>query len=267
MAEHARAGASSATANSYNTRARTLAGGGEDHPGPTQRTSKTTLNKPMSQAVLQWKNKVEVFQDRIEELEAENSFLKQQLEEQKEGAAHSKKPDGDNISGMQTKDAMTSKSSSESSSEHSFNTSSESDSESESNSTTDEDRTSRKRTRKSKKSKKHKKDKKRKKQQENRMRASNITEVVSRYRNVLRCVQKGYRMSKAFKKAHVSRNGIKHTAAIAEIYFADRTILDEFQGDYKLLDLAKLCESRIVGELASKIIEMKKKKELLPFKM
>ncbi|KAL6476478.1 hypothetical protein MHYP_G00149770 [Metynnis hypsauchen] len=181
MAESVRAGANSVTANSYNTRARTLAGGGEDHPGPTQRTNKTTLNKPMSQAVRQWKNKVEVLQDRTDELEAENSFLKQQLEEQKE--------------------------------------------------------------------------------------ANNSTEVISRYRNVLRFVQKGYRMSKAFKKAHVSRNGIKHTAAIAEIYFADRTILDEFQGDYKLLDLAKLCESRIVGELASKIIEMKKKKELLPFKM
>ncbi|KAL6480984.1 hypothetical protein MHYP_G00090640 [Metynnis hypsauchen] len=77
MAESARAGANSITANSYNTRARTLVEGGEDHPGPTQLTNKTTLNKPMSQAVLQWKNKVEVLQDRIDELEPENSFLKQ----------------------------------------------------------------------------------------------------------------------------------------------------------------------------------------------
>ncbi|KAL7855874.1 hypothetical protein AOLI_G00194780 [Acnodon oligacanthus] len=164
MSKSTQAGANSATANggtanSYNTRAQPLAERGEDDPGPAQRTNKTTLTKPMSQAVLQWKNKVEVLQDHTDELEAENSFLKQQLEEQKEGAAHNKKPDGENICGMQAKDAMSSKSSSDS--------------------------------------------------------TSNITEVVARYGNVLRFVQKCYRMSKAFKK--VSRNAIKHSAAIAEI--------------------------------------------------
>ena len=37
-------------------------------------------------------------------------------------------------------------------------------------------------------------------------------------------------MTKAFKKAHVSRNAVKDTAAIAEVFLVDKSVLDQFKG-------------------------------------
>lgn len=72
-------------------------------------------------------------------------------------------------------------------------------------------------------------------------------------------------MTAAFKKACVSRNAVKDTAAIAEIYMVDKSVLEQFKGKYTLLQLAQLCQKKIVGELAEKIIEMKNNKQLIPF--
>jgi len=59
---------------------------------------------------------------------------------------------------------------------------------------------------------------------------SSISDVVRRYRRVLKLVQRGFRMTKAFKKAHVSRNAVKDTAAIAEVFLVDKSVLDQFKG-------------------------------------
>ena len=92
-----------------------------------------------------------------------------------------------------------------------------------------------------------------------------ISDVVKRYRRVLKLIQKGRKMSRAFLKARVSRNAVKDTAAIAELYIAERSVLDGIKGEQRLLHLAKLCQSKIVGELALKIEELKRKKKLVPF--
>lgn len=94
---------------------------------------------------------------------------------------------------------------------------------------------------------------------------ASISDVVKRYRRVLKHVQRGFRMTTAFKKARVSRNAVKDTAAIAEIYIADKSLLSQFKGKYTLLKLAQICQKKIVGELAEKIIEMKNNKQLIPF--
>ena len=44
-----------------------------------------------------------------------------------------------------------------------------------------------------------------------------ISDVVKRYRQVLRIIKRGHTMSRAFLKAGVSRNAVKDTAAIAEL--------------------------------------------------
>ena len=92
-----------------------------------------------------------------------------------------------------------------------------------------------------------------------------ISDVVKRYRQVLRIIKRGHTMSRAFLKAGVTRNAVKDTAAIAELYIADRSVLEEIKGKKTLLHLAKVCESEIVGELSLKIEELKKKKNRIPF--
>ena len=72
-------------------------------------------------------------------------------------------------------------------------------------------------------------------------------------------------MSRAFLKARVSRNAVKDTAAIAELYIAEWSILNKIKGEQTLLHFAKLCQSKIVGELALKIEDLKRKKKLIPF--
>ncbi|KAI2650879.1 Coiled-coil domain-containing protein 106 [Labeo rohita] len=76
------------------------------------------------------------------------------------------------------------------------------------------------------------------------MMIASILDVVKRYRSVLKHVQRDFRMTTAFKKAHVSKNAVKDTAAIAEIYVADKSLLDQFKGKYTLLKLAQLCQKK-----------------------
>ncbi|XP_053364897.1 protein FAM133A-like [Clarias gariepinus] len=117
-----------------------------------------------------------------------------------------------------------------------------------------------------KRSKKRKKENKKAKRSGGKgERVASISDVVKRYRRVLKHVQRGFRMTTAFKKARVSRNAVKDTAAIAEIYIADKSLLSQFKGKYTLLKLAQICQKKIVGELAEKIIEMKNNKQLIPF--
>ncbi|CAL8338550.1 unnamed protein product [Boreogadus saida] len=119
-----------------------------------------------------------------------------------------------------------------------------------------------------KKKRKHKKKnkKKSKKASKNKgLRVTTISDVVKRYRRVLKLIQKGRKMSSAFLKARVSRNAVKDTAAIAELYIAERSVLDEIEGEQRLLHFAKLCQSKMVGELALKIEDLKRKKKLIPF--
>lgn len=46
----------------------------------------------------------------------------------------------------------------------------------------------------------------------------------------------------AFKKTAVSRNAVKDTVTIAEIYIVGESVLDQFKGKYTLLKLAQPCQ-------------------------
>ncbi|CAL8342709.1 unnamed protein product [Arctogadus glacialis] len=123
----------------------------------------------------------------------------------------------------------------------------------------------RKKKRKHKKKNKKKSKKASKKSKNKGLRVTTISDVVKRYRHVLKLIQQSRKMSRAFLKARVSRNAVKDTAAIAELYIAERSVLDEIKGEQTLLHFAKLCQSKIVGELALKIEDLKRKKKLIPF--
>ncbi|XP_058616041.1 NF-kappa-B-activating protein-like [Onychostoma macrolepis] len=201
-----------------------------------------------------------MLQSRVDELEEENGLLKKQLEDKS-----AQEQDG-NMEITATEDeepqAMMLDSSTDSS------TDSSSDDSSSTSVSSDEEKKKKKRKKKNgkKRSKKRKKENKNtKKSGRKGERVASIPDVVKRYRRVLKLVQRGFRMTTAFKKAHVSRNAVKDTAAIAEIYIADKSVLDQFKGKYTLLKLAQLCQKKIVGELAEKIIEMKNNKQLIPF--
>ncbi|XP_052466464.1 pre-mRNA-splicing factor CWC22 homolog [Carassius gibelio] len=202
-----------------------------------------------------------MLQSRVNELEEENDFLKRQLEEK------SAQEQGMDLEIMDTgggePQAMTLDSSTDTTTDSSTDSSSSSISDS-----SDEEKKKKKRKKKNgkKKSKKRKKDNKMVKRSNGKgERVASIADVVKRYQRVLKLVQRGFRMTAAFKKACVSRNAVKDTAAIAEIYMVDKSVLEQFKGKYTLLQLAQLCQKKIVGELAEKIIEMKNNKQLIPF--
>ncbi|XP_067278018.1 protein FAM133-like [Pseudorasbora parva] len=218
--------------------------------------------KPVKQHIL-WKKKAEMLQSRVNELEEENDLLKKQLEEKS-----APEQDGNleiMATGSEEPQAMILDSSTDTTSDSSTDSSSESSSISDSS---DEEKKKKKRKKKNgkKKSKKRKKENKKVKKSNGKgERVASIADVVKRYRRVLKLVQRGFRMTAAFKKACVSRNAVKDTAAIAEIYIVDKSVLEQIKGKYTLLQLAQLCQKKIVGELAEKIIEMKTNKQLIPF--
>ena len=74
-------------------------------------------------------------------------------------------------------------------------------------------------------------------------------------------------MSMAFRKAGVSRNAVAATAPIAELFIAERQVLEQLPFCRKLSDLVKLCTEKIIGEIEEKVVEMKRKRELLPFQL
>ncbi|CAL8316879.1 unnamed protein product [Gadus morhua 'NCC'] len=196
---------------------------------------------------VQWKKRSEELQSRINELEEENALLKQQLE-QRPSANQGEKMDNTATDPESDTDSSSNSSTDSTDSRSSDTSSSSSD--------------GRKKKRKHKKKNK----KKSKKASKNKgLRVTTISDVVKRYRRVLKLIQKGRKMSRAFLKARVSRNAVKDTAAIAELYIAERSVLDGIKGEQRLLHLAKLCQSKIVGELALKIEELKRKKKLIPF--
>ncbi|CAL8349701.1 unnamed protein product [Boreogadus saida] len=199
---------------------------------------------------VQWKKRSEELQSRINELEEENALLKQQLE-QRPSANQGEKMDN-TATDPESDTDWSSNSSTDSTDSRSSDTSSSSSD-------------GRKKKRKHKKKNK-KKSKKASKMSKNKgLRVTTISDVVKRYRRVLKLIQKGRKMSSAFLKARVSRNAVKDTAAIAELYIAERSVLDEIKGEQRLLHFAKLCQSKIVGELALKIEDLKRKKKLIPF--
>ncbi|XP_034085353.1 coiled-coil domain-containing protein 106-like [Gymnodraco acuticeps] len=210
-----------------------------------------------------WRKKAEMLQSQVDELEEENGILKQQLEDN-----NSIQEQDGNLEVMATGDKepepMRLDSSTDSSNDSSTDSSTDSSSTSDSS---DEGKKKKKQKKKGKKrSKKGKKESKKAKTSKGKVeRVSSISDVVGRYRRVLRLVQRGFKMTKAFKKAHVSRNAVKDTAAIAEVFLVDKSVLDQFKGKTTLLKLAQLCQKKIVGELAEKIAEMKSNKQLIPF--
>ncbi|XP_051958255.1 protein FAM133-like [Xyrauchen texanus] len=183
-----------------------------------------------------------MLQSRVNELEEENDFLKRQLEEK------SAQEQGGNLEIMATGDeearAMILDSSTDTTTDS--NTDSSTDSSSISDSS-DEGKKKKKRKKKKvkKKSKKRKKETKKVKRSNGKgERVASIADVVKRYRRVLKLVQRGFRMTAAFKKACVSTNAVKDTAAIAEIYMVDKSVLEQFKGKYTLLQLAQLCQKK-----------------------
>ncbi|XP_058603775.1 protein FAM133A-like isoform X4 [Onychostoma macrolepis] len=210
--------------------------------------------KPVKQHIL-WKKKAEMLQSRVDELEEENGLLKKQLEDKS-----AQEYTNGNMEITATEDeepqAMMLDSSTDSSTDSSSDDSSSDSSSSSTSDSSDEEKKKKKRKKKNGK----KRSKKTKKSGRKGEQVASISYVVKRYRRVLKLVQRGFRMTTAFKKAHVSRNAVKDTAAIAEIYIADKSVLDQFKGKYTLLKLAQLCQKTIVGELAEKIIEMKNNK-------
>ncbi|KAK9958531.1 hypothetical protein ABG768_010644 [Culter alburnus] len=219
--------------------------------------------KPVKQHIL-WKKKAEMLQSRVDELEEENGLLKKQLEEKS-----AQEQDG-NIEIMATGDEEPQAMMLDSSTDTSTDSSSD-DSSSTSDSSVEEKKKKKYKKKNGKKrSKKRKKENKKMKRSGGKgERVASISDVVKRYLHVFKLVQKGFRMNAAFKKAYVSRNAVKDTAAIAEIYIADKSVLDQFKGKYTLLKLAQLCpkkkKKKLAGELAEKIIEMKNNKQLIPF--
>ncbi|XP_051959430.1 uncharacterized protein LOC127627191 [Xyrauchen texanus] len=230
----------------------------------TKSVSRMDSLKPVKQHIL-WEKKAEMLQSRVNELEEENDFLKRQLEEK------SAQEQGGNLEIMATGDeearAMILDSSTDTTTDSNTDSNTDSSSSSISDSS-DEGKKKKKRKKKNgkKKSKKRKKETKKVKRSNGKgERVASIADVVKRYRRVLKLVQRGFRMTAAFKKACVSTNAVKDTAAIAEIYMVDKSVLEQFKGKYTLLQLAQLCQKKIVGELAEKIIEMKNNKQLIPF--
>ncbi|XP_073718971.1 uncharacterized protein [Misgurnus anguillicaudatus] len=248
------------------TRAKTRRGNadGEGEDSVQKIAGKVDSLKPVKQHIL-WKQKAEMLQSRVNELEEENDFLKKQLEEK------SAKEQEGNIEMMATEDEEPQAIKLDSSTDTTTDSSTDSSSDSSSSSTSDssdEDKKKKKRKKKNHKNRSKKRNKENKKVKRSKgkgERVATISDVVRRYRRVLKLVQKGFRMTKAFKKAGVSRNAVKDTAAIAEIYIVDKSVLDQFKGKYTLLKLAQHCQKKIVGELAEKINEMKNNNQLIPF--
>ncbi|KAK3529935.1 hypothetical protein QTP86_009327 [Hemibagrus guttatus] len=119
----------------------------------------------------------------------------------------------------------------------SIDTSTDSSSDDSSSSSTSDSSVEEKKKKKYKKKNGKKRSKKRKKENKKMKRScgkgervASISDVVKRYLRVLKLLQKGFRMTAAFKKAHVSRNAVKDMAAIAEIYIADKSVLNQFKG-------------------------------------
>ncbi|XP_058603774.1 protein FAM133-like isoform X3 [Onychostoma macrolepis] len=228
---------------------------GEEGEDSTNKSAdKMDSLKPVKQHIL-WKKKAEMLQSRVDELEEENGLLKKQLEDKS-----AQEYTNGNMEITATEDeepqAMMLDSSTDSSTDSSSDDSSSDSSSSSTSDSSDEEKKKKKRKKKNGK----KRSKKTKKSGRKGEQVASISYVVKRYRRVLKLVQRGFRMTTAFKKAHVSRNAVKDTAAIAEIYIADKSVLDQFKGKYTLLKLAQLCQKTIVGELAEKIIEMKNNK-------
>ncbi|XP_077093592.1 uncharacterized protein LOC143745364 [Siphateles boraxobius] len=172
--------------------------------------------KPVKQHIL-WEKKAEMLQSRVNELEEENDFLKRQLEEK------SAQEQGGNLEIMATGDEETRVMILDSSTDTTTDSDTDSSTDSSSSSisdSSDEGKKKKKRKKKNgkKKSKKRKKETKKVKRSNGKgERVASIADVVKRYRRVLQLVQRGFRMTAAFKKA-CSRNAVKDTAAIAEIY-------------------------------------------------
>ncbi|XP_067274855.1 coiled-coil domain-containing protein 106-like [Pseudorasbora parva] len=223
--------------------------------------------KPIKQEILMWQNKAEVLQNKVNELEALNSELRQQVVEL--SAQQNDLIPSTSVAHEETGAVDLSSDGSTSTDVESSVTEESCDDSSSSSSSEETLRRRKKKKSKSKKnkSKKHKKNKKKDKKEYDKIkRAQNVRDVISRYRRLLKLTQRGATMTKAFRKEGVSRNAVAQLAPIAELYFADRVQFNDISfTPGKLAEFAEKCKEHIVGEVKKKVLSMKMKGSLLPF--
>ncbi|KAI4898684.1 hypothetical protein NFI96_018018, partial [Prochilodus magdalenae] len=196
------------------------------------------------------KEKLEWQNEKIEELQKERDFLRGQLSAL---TVKTKK---------ETMDKPVSVSDSETS-----ETSLSSSSLSSSSSSTPKKRKHKSKKKHSKGAKKHKKVYKKFRQ-----RVQTPSEIVCRYKSVLKALPKAKTMTRAFQKHTVDRNTVVSTSAIAEVAIAAPEVYEEAlakrpQGE-TVLAFAKRCEAAIQGdeEIKDKIESMKAGGTLLPIR-
>ncbi|XP_056102082.1 coiled-coil domain-containing protein 106-like [Rhinichthys klamathensis goyatoka] len=223
--------------------------------------------KPIKQEILMWQNKAEVLQNKVKELEALNSELRQQVVElsaqqndliPRTSVAHEETGAVDLSSDGNTSTDVESSVTEESCDDSSSSSSSEG---------TRQRRKTKKSKNKKNKSKKHKKNKRKDKNEYDKIkRANNVRDVLRRYKRLLKLTRRGATMTKAFRKEGVSRNAVAQLAPIAELYFADRVQFNSISfTPGKLAEFAEKCREHIVGDVKEKVLAMKIKGSLLPF--
>ncbi|XDV19479.1 hypothetical protein PO909_024944 [Leuciscus waleckii] len=203
--------------------------------------------KPIKQETLMWQNKVEVLQNKVNELEALNSELRQQVVElsaqqndliPKTSVAHEDTGGVDLSSDGNTSTDVESSVTEESCDDFSSSSSSEGT----------------RQKRRANKSKKHKKNKRKDKNEYDKIkRANNVRDVIRRYKRLLKLTRRGATMTKAFRKEGVSLNAVAQLAPIAELYFADRVQFNSISfTPGKLAEFAEKCREHIVGDVKKK---------------
>ncbi|XP_065096714.1 uncharacterized protein [Paramisgurnus dabryanus] len=245
----------------YNTRKKRNL---ESVEGECEAPAKTM--KPIKQEMLMWQNRVDVLQEKVNELEALNTELRQQVVE-----LSAQKVDpipGTSVAHEET-GAVDLSSDANTSTDVESSVTEESCDESFSSSSSETHQ--RRKTKKSKKkaeSRKHKKNKKKgKKDKHDKIkRANNVRDVIRRYKRLLKLTKRGATMTKAFRKEGVSRNAVAQLAPIAELYFADRAQFNSITfTPGKLAEFAQKCKEHIIGDVLRKVLSMKAKGSLLPF--
>ncbi|XP_073674447.1 uncharacterized protein [Garra rufa] len=231
-----------------------------------------TTMKPIKQEILMWQNKAEVLQNKVTELEALNSELRQQVVEL--SAQQNDLIPSTSVAHKETGAVDLSSDGNTSTDGESSVTEDSCDDSSDSSSSSSEETPQRRKTKKSKtkknKHKKHKKNKKKSKKNEydKIKRANNIRDVIHRYKRLVKLTRRGATMTKAFQREGVSRNAVAQLAPIAELYFADREQFSRISfTPGKLAEFAQKCREYIVGDVQKKVLSMKKKGSLLPFSL
>ncbi|XP_017544740.2 coiled-coil domain-containing protein 106-like [Pygocentrus nattereri] len=210
-------------------------------------TATVLLNKEKQELTF-LKEKLEWQKKKIEELEEERDFLRGHL------SAHTVKTKEETLDNpVAVNDSESSDTSSISSSSLSSSSSS----------------TSKKRKHKFKKkhSKKHKKEHKKFRQ-----RVQTPSEIIRRYKSILKTLPKAKTMTRAFQKHAIDRNTVVSTSAIGELAIAAPEVYEELLAKKPcgetVLAFAKRCEAAIQGDedVKEKMESMKARGTLLPIR-